>query len=159
MRHEGDSEQARCASGGHSTVDGGRPSTPLCGTETLLLVDDEKLIVDAVGRILRDCGYEVLEAYEPEYALTLLQDRAQDVRLLVTDLMMPGMSGHTLIARCRQIAPDLRAVVMSGAADDLDETCEQREADVCFVRKPFSAATLLSAIRSLLDCPARQRQI
>jgi two-component system cell cycle sensor histidine kinase/response regulator CckA len=156
VRQEGKSEQSRCASGGQSAVDGDRPSAPLWGTETLLLVDDEKLIVDAVGRILRDYGYEVLEAHEPEYALTLLQDRAQDVRLIVTDLMMPGMSGHTLIARCRQIAPDLRAVVMSGAADDLDERCDPQNTDVCFVRKPFSAPTLLGAIRSLLDGAARQ---
>lgn len=156
MTHEGDSQESRPSSGGRPTPDGGRSSATLCGTETLLLVDDEKLIVDAIGRILRDYGYEVLEAHEPESALTLLQDRAQDVRVLVTDLMMPGMSGYTLIARCRQIAPDLRAVVMSGAADDLDERWDCQETDVCFVSKPFSPPTLLGAIRALLDGSARQ---
>jgi DNA-binding NtrC family response regulator len=146
-----DPGQVQILSAGKLGVDSSRAAAPLRGIETILLVDDEKLILDAVGRILRDYGYEVLEADEPESALTLLRLRASDVSLLVTDLMMPGMSGRTLIARCQQIAPGLRVVVMSGAVDERSDEWDGHSSYVRFVGKPFSALRLLREIRRLLD--------
>jgi two-component system, cell cycle sensor histidine kinase and response regulator CckA len=92
-----------------------------------------------------------LEAREPHRALEMLRACATDIHLLVTDLMMPGMSGHTLITHCRQFAPGLPVVIMSGAADDHCDEWHRLDGSVRFVGKPFSAVGLLREIRDLLD--------
>jgi len=121
------------------------------GDETVLLVDDEELVIDSVSRILRGQGYTVLEARNAGDALRLLQTHGSDIRLMMTDLMMPGMSGWDLLARCREILPHLRVIVMSAAVEDMRAELRAQGRCVQVVQKPFFVKDLLVRIRSVLD--------
>jgi two-component system cell cycle sensor histidine kinase/response regulator CckA len=123
----------------------------LRGSETILLVDDDRPILDMIRRILSDQGYDVLVANTADHALELLEAHAPDIKLMLTDLMMPGMSGEVLTARCRQIAPHVRVVIMSGASDDLPTEKRDLRGRVRFLCKPFLPSDLLGQVRSLLD--------
>lgn len=116
------------------------------GTETILVVDDEPQIRDLGGRILSRLGYQVLTERDGRGALELL-DRRNDVALVLTDLIMPGMGGWELVARLQERSPRPAVVVMSGYSEDL--VGEVR--DAAFLPKPFTATELAGIIREELD--------
>jgi two-component system, cell cycle sensor histidine kinase and response regulator CckA len=95
-------------------------------------------------RILQSHGYEVRDAADAEQALPLLEDEPFD--LLLTDVVMPGMSGAELAALAQDRRPDLRVVLMSGHTEDVILREGVREGDVGFVQKPFSQESLLRAV-------------
>lgn len=117
---------------------------------TVLLVDDEESIRRLTRRMLERVGYHVLDAASGEDALACA-DAAGDIHVLLTDVSMPGMSGHELAARLAAAAPRLRVIFMSGYAPD--------DAFAGFVpcswlTKPFSMDQLLDAVRSAVSAAA-----
>jgi CheY-like chemotaxis protein len=117
------------------------------GTETILLVEDEEPVRELVRRVLEDAGYEVLAAGLPSEAERLLAE-AGHVDLLLSDVVMPEMSGYDLAARVREAHPEIRLMFMSGYAHSVPGA---EQAKGRLLKKPFAPEQLARAVRSTLD--------
>jgi CheY-like chemotaxis protein len=117
----------------------------------LLVVDDEEPALRLVERILSTDNYDIRIAMSGPSALSLLDEPgAAPVDLLVTDLMMPGMSGRELSKIVRQRCPSVRVLYQTGFADSLFTGVQELQEHEAFVEKPFSAIGLLEATRLLM---------
>jgi PAS domain S-box-containing protein len=121
------------------------------GTETILVVEDESTILDLITKILGQCGYAVLSADSPEKALGLAAAEPGKIHLLVTDVIMPGMSGKDLWEKLRTARPGLSCLFMSGYDKDVFGTDGARDASLHFLQKPFTQADLACLVRDLID--------
>jgi PAS domain S-box-containing protein len=122
------------------------PSERSGGGTSVLVVEDQDPVRRQACRILEDNSYSVRQAASADEAL----DPWQPVDVLVTDVVMPGMSGQQLAERARELAPDLRVVFMSGHTDDVIVRDSARQGDVAFVQKPFTRDSLLRAVEEAL---------
>ena len=143
---------AATAAGGQITPPS-RPAAPPAGDgRTVLLVEDEAALVRVVTRILGNAGYHVLAASNGAEALTLADDKHID--LLLTDVIMPEMSGPRLAEVLHERRPDLPVVFMSGYSNGLLGTTRVLDSGIPFVEKPFTAADLLHKVHEALrDAP------
>jgi DNA-binding response OmpR family regulator len=119
------------------------------GGETILVIEDDPAVRSLVERMLTVRGYVVLPAGDAEGALRLAGEN--DVDAVVSDVMLPSVSGPELVERLRRHNPDLRALFTSGFST---EALLQRGidgAEAAFVQKPFSSDELASRLRELLD--------
>ncbi len=120
------------------------------GSETILLVEDNEQVRSLARTILKRNGYRVLEAEDGPRALSLLAEHDGSVHLLLTDVVMPEMNGKELYRRVFQRRPNVRALFMSGYADDVIAHCGIKNADVHFIQKPFSVQALSAKVREVL---------
>lgn len=119
-------------------------------TETLLLVEDEPAVRKLLAKVVEKAGYRVLTASDGQSALNLIQDNAVSIDLLLTDLVMPGMSGRELAETLIKRIPGLKVVYMSGNSDDAlfqEGKIESREA---FIHMPFRPDALLELLQQML---------
>ncbi|MEP6812908.1 MAG: ATP-binding protein, partial [Actinomycetota bacterium] len=123
-----------------------QPSLPM-GTETILLVEDEEPVRELVRRVLEGAGYDVLATGLPSEAEHLLAG-AEHVDLMLTDVVMPEMSGYDLAARVRETHPGIRLMFMSGYAHSVPGS---EQATGPLLKKPFAPEQLARAVRSTLD--------
>jgi len=131
-----------------------RPATLLRkGTETVLLVEDEDAVRSVATRILRAAGYTVLAASRATEALEVLARQAGTVHLLITDVVLPGMSGPELALKVSETHPQLRVLFTSGYADDAILRHGLLHQQAHFVGKPYTVEELTAAVRSVLDGP------
>lgn len=122
------------------------------GVETILLVEDEPSVRELTTHILRQLGYTVLEADSGEQALRLVQQHNQvPIHLLLSDVVMPRMSGRELMQKLHALRPDVKVLLMSGYADDAIARHGALEPSVGFLQKPFSPEALASKVREVLD--------
>ena len=121
------------------------------GDETILLVEDEEYVREAAARILRRAGYTILEAQSGAEALALAESWEGAIDVVVTDVIMPGMSGETLTTRIRKVRQDIAVVYMSGYTDNAIVHQGILDPDTHFIQKPFSPDSLLSKVREALD--------
>ena len=121
--------------------------TPLMGTETVLLVEDDEDVRGFARHTLAGASYRVLEAADGSAALDVAQRFAGPIHVLVSDCVMPGMSGPAVAAHLRTLRPGLKVVLVSGYPGGLDA----RGAADAFLEKPFAAEVLLQTVRALLD--------
>ena len=124
---------------------------PTTGTETILLAEDEASVRGLVERVLTRYGYTVLAARSPDEALLIGTERAGQIDLLVTDLVMPGMSGGKLAEHVSALNPDVKTLYISGYTDDWVVQDEMLDAGAHFMQKPFSPRALAQKVRSILD--------
>ena len=117
----------------------------LQGTETILVVDDENLLLTMAETILADFGYTVLTADGGTKALAILARDDAKVDLIVTDLVMPGMSGRELVERVRQIAPEIKILCTSGYVMPAE-----KQTGMDYLQKPFTSQELLVKIKNIL---------
>ena len=118
--------------------------------ELVLLVDDEASVRLVMKQTLESFQYRVLTAHDGATAVSLFKERRDEVSLVLTDMMMPGMDGPDTIAALRRIDPSVRIVAASGMATD-DRILRASEAGaVAFLRKPFTAETMLRTLRQVL---------
>ena len=126
------------------------------GNEVLLLVEDE----DSIRRVMRESlellGYLVLEARDGSQAITHCERRGQPIDLLITDVVMPLMSGPELVQHVQAVRPGLRALFVSGYADHALVHRGLRTAGRAFLQKPFTPDRLVRKVRELLDDPQRK---
>ena len=120
------------------------------GSETVLLVEDDELVRKAARRILETEGYRVLEAGNGAEALALAERHGGDIHLLLTDVVMPRMSGRDLAGALRAVRPRVKVVYVSGYAGGLIDSDDPRERRA-HLRKPFSPTALLAKVREQLD--------
>jgi CheY-like chemotaxis protein len=121
------------------------------GTETVLLVEDEIGVRELARRILRRAGYAVLEAESGGEALLAARLHDGPIHLLLTDVVMPRMSGRELADAITQLQPSMKVVYMSGYTDDAIVRHGVLEAGISFLEKPFTAEQLTRKIREALD--------
>ena len=121
------------------------------GTETLLLVEDDPVILKLTSRIVAQRGYNVLAAGTPAEALRLAEEHSGRIHLLLTDIVMPGMNGRELSERLLHLRPDLHCLFMSGYTANVIARQGMLSSDVHFIQKPFSMAELETQIRNILD--------
>lgn len=127
------------------------------GSETVLLVEDEHMVRALASRILQDHGYTVLSASDPSEALTLMAKHGGSVALLLTDVVLPQMSGRDLAQRVRETQPGARVLYMSGYMQQTIYTRGMLESEVAFLQKPFGVESLLRKVREVLDEPCDER--
>lgn len=131
-------------------ISSGTPSLPK-GTETLLLVEDEEQVRNIVKLILKGQGYDVLAAANGEEALKIAAQHDSEIHLVITDVVMPQMSGPELADRLATIRPHSRVLYMSGYTDDAIVRHGLLDAKLNFIHKPFDAATAARKVREVLD--------
>ncbi len=132
----------RTRSGPHQTV--------VRGTETILVVEDEPALRMVARKILENAGYTVLVASSGDEALTFFRRAVTPIHLLLTDVVMPGMSGPTLVGRLREDGVRASILYTSGYPDDTLGTGRGDER-VHFLAKPYTGTTLLRKVREVLD--------
>jgi CheY-like chemotaxis protein len=123
------------------------------GRGTILVVDDDAAVCGLIRSILGRHGYTVLQASDGENALTVADEYAGPIDLLLTDINMPGLEGHALDEKLLQTRPKLKALFMSG---DPSKSLIRRGPVVAmppFVPKPFTPDMLVRAVRAVLDSP------
>ena len=125
---------------------------PALGNETVLVVDDEPAILSLVKDVLESYGYSVLCAQTPGEAWAIAQAHVGGIHLLVTDVVMPGMSGAELRDELRVLRPGIETVFMSGYTSDVIAHHGVLEEGVQFLQKPFSVNALATKVRKVLDC-------
>ncbi len=141
-RSEGATESEEAASG-ISALRG--------GTETILLTEDEKSIREILELFLKDLGYRVLSAESPEAALGVVDEHGADIDLLITDVVMPGMSGRELAEALQPEYPSMRVLYMSGYTANVIAHHGILEKGVQFLSKPISRDALARKVREILD--------
>ena len=125
--------------------------------ETILVVEDEAGIRALVRKILRRQGYVVLEASNGDDALKICSGHKGKIDLLVTDVMMPRMSGRELADRLTALRPDLRVLYVSGYTDDAMLSSGSFPSGTAFLQKPFTLGSLLGKVREVLDVGQSRR--
>ena len=123
----------------------------LTGTQTILLVDDEDLLLKMGEMVLSSFGYHVLTASNGISALEVFKEKAQEIDLVVTDMVMPQMSGRELIERLSRVSPELKIISMSGFVRP-----PTNEENSNFLQKPFASQDLLRKVKQVLGSPANQ---
>jgi two-component system, cell cycle sensor histidine kinase and response regulator CckA len=125
-------------------------ATSLRGTETILLVEDEDQVRVVASEILRKHGYKVVDARNAGEAM-LLSETSGAINLLLTDVVMPQMSGPVLAKRIAACFPGVRILCMSGYTDDSILRHGVLEATMAYLQKPFTPETLTRKVREVLD--------
>ena len=128
-----------------------RAAAPTGGTETILLVEDEDGVRELARDILRSSGYTVLEGRNGAEGLLLGERHQGALDLLLTDVVMPRMSGRELAERMVSLRPELSVLYMSGYTDDAVIRHGVLGSDTAFLQKPFTPAALVQRVRETLD--------
>ena len=121
------------------------------GTETILLVDDEKIILEVSKELLGSIGYRVYAAGSGQEAIAVYMEKRNGIDLVILDMIMPGISGGETFDRLREINPDAKVLLSSGysingqAQQILDRGCNG------FLQKPFQLENLSRKVREMLD--------
>jgi PAS domain S-box-containing protein len=119
--------------------------------ETILVVEDQQQVRELVGRTLRQNGYEVITAATGADALGILRDGGGTIDLIITDVIMPLVSGREMVASARELRPDIPVIYMSGYADGLTTPADIAQGSAVFLSKPFAPAELVRRTREVLD--------
>lgn len=136
-----------------SLVEDQVPVKGLGGTETVFLVEDDEGVRRAVREILRKSGYRILEARDPGEALLVAEQHTGLIHLMLTDVVMPRMSGPELAERLNPWHPEMKILYVSGYADDAIVHHGVMDSGVAFLQKPFALEELLKKVRQVLDSP------
>jgi CheY-like chemotaxis protein len=126
--------------------DMGGSNDGLRGTETILVVDDESLLLTMAETILSEFGYKVLSANSAQKALAILAQPGTTVDLIITDMVMPGMGGRELIGRVREQGLEMPILCTSGYV----VTEDKKLTGTGYIQKPFTSTELLSRVKALL---------
>ena len=124
------------------------------GSETVLLVEDEPEVRSLVQRILKTQGYTVVTAANPDEAVAVAREFKGKIEMMVTDVVMPGMSGRQLAERLARSRPEMRVLFVSGYTDDAVVRHGVIDQGTAFLQKPFTPTVLARKVREVLDAPA-----
>jgi len=126
------------------------------GSETILLVEDEAVVRDLVCEILRESGYVVLSANSGADAMEIIAEHIKPIDLLITDVVMPEMSGPELANTLRRARGEMRVLYMSGYSDDSVLVRQGLPENSAFIRKPYTPQQFLQKVRETLDAVPRR---
>ncbi len=117
---------------------------------TILLVDDEQMVLEVTQQMLQHLGYHVLTAHNGEQAVHKLQNQKHDIELVILDMVMPGMGGRSAFSQIKDIAPAVKVLLSTGysfegqAEDIMEKGCDG------FIQKPFDLDDLDRKLRDIL---------
>ena len=123
----------------------------LRGSENVLLVEDDKTLRNLAVKVLKQYGYSVIEAQHGEQALSICDQHEGPIHLMITDVVMPGMSGRELAGRLQSLRPEIKVLYMSGYTDNVIVHHGVLAPGVNFIEKPFSPGGLVRKVREVLD--------
>ena len=123
------------------------------GAETVLVVEDESSVRALAVRILRERGYEVLDASNGKEALRTVHEFLGEIHLVVTDVVMPEMSGKTLVSQIEVARPGIKALFVSGYTDNAIVHHGILDSNIAFLQKPFTADGLARKVREVINSP------
>jgi PAS domain S-box-containing protein len=121
------------------------------GTETILLVEDDPQLRELSSSVLSHCGYRVLSAATPDEGIAICESNHQQIRLLVTDVVMPRMNGRQLAERIQIVSPKIRVLYISGYTDNAIVHYGVLDPGLWFLAKPFTLSALVAKVREVLD--------
>jgi len=121
------------------------------GAGTILVAEDEEQLRNVVRRTLERQGFSVLVARSGDEAIELCEEHAGKIALLLTDVVMPGMSGPELVDRLVPLHPSIKVLFMSGYAENTIANRDLSDARLAFLPKPFTTELLLHKVRETLD--------
>ncbi len=122
-----------------------------CGSETVLVVEDEEEVRKVAARILRGQGYKVLEASNGADTLMICKEQKERFHLILTDVVMPQMSGRQLVEQLRQVYQNFKVLYMSGYTDNTIVHHGVLERGINYIQKPFTVGALACKVREVLD--------
>ena len=125
------------------------------GTEKILLVEDDRMVRDLAQSVLRNCGYTVIAPERIADMESVCREYAGWVDLLLTDVVMPGVSGRDLASSMTSLRPDMKVLYMSGYTDNAIVHKGLLDPGIWFLPKPFTPATLAAKVREVLDHPGK----
>jgi hypothetical protein len=131
--------------------EGGESARPAAGHETVLLVEDEDDVRALAREVLERQGYTVVEAPDGAQALSLFERDGSRIDFILTDVVMPRMSGRELVDRVRASRPTMPVLYMSGYTEDAIVRHGVRDASLLLLSKPFGPADLVRKVREVLD--------
>ena len=123
--------------------------------KTILVIDDDRGFLIQLNTALRDAGYHVLEASNGGEAMLLCEAHPRPIHLLISDVVMPHMSGPELARRLAQARPEMKVLCMSGYADDSVVRHGVVDSDIAYLQKPITLETLTRKVREVLDARGR----
>ena len=129
---------------------GAAPAELLRGSETVLLVEDDDMVRALAQAILERNGYHVLAARNVHDALRFAQEGPEQIRLLLTDTIMPGMNGPDLAKRVQSIRPEIKVLLMSGYSDKVISSTAALEPGTVLLQKPFTPQSLTKKVHEVL---------
>ena len=121
------------------------------GSETILLVEDSKPLLELACEFLGTCGYKVLHSSDPLEAIRIVEQYEGPIPLLITDVVMPEMSGRALAEKLTALRPGMRVLYMSGYTDDAILRYGEFDSGKAFLQKPFTKNALAAKVRELLE--------
>jgi PAS domain S-box-containing protein len=121
------------------------------GTETVLIIDDEEMILDIGVTLLEELGYTVLKASDGREALALFEENREKIDLVILDMIMPGMGGREVFERLKDIKRDVKVLLSSGYSNNGEASELMNKGCDGFIQKPFSIANFSGIIREILD--------
>jgi len=123
----------------------------LRGSETILVVEDQEGIRGLAAGVLKGLGYEVLQAQDGVAALELAEKHKKKINLLLTDVVMPKMSGRELVNQLSAVEPQLKVLIMSAYPESHTPTPNDQKRIDGYIQKPFSLRDLAAKVREILD--------
>ena len=124
-----------------------------CGSESILLVEDDHLVRKMTAVMLNKLGYHIMAADSPLKAISLFRDHNQNIDLVLTDVLMPEMNGVELRNKMIELKPDIRVLFMSGYTSDVILPGEILENKTAFIPKPFNLKALAEKVRHVINLP------
>ncbi len=125
--------------------------TPVKGSETVLLAEDEHQIRKLIKRMLEKNGYKVLEAENGGSAYLKCKKYEEDIHLLLTDVVMPEMNGNELYEQISTMKPGIKVLYMSGHIENTIVQCNIQKENAAFIQKPFEPKDLINKLREVLE--------
>ncbi|HAP67106.1 MAG TPA: hypothetical protein DCQ99_04730 [Nitrospinae bacterium] len=127
--------------------------TTISGSETLLLVEDNSLVRDTTRVILEEYGYKVIEAVDGEDAVQKFNKNKDNIKLIISDMIMPKKSGKEVYEEIKKISPDVKVIFVSGYTADQIKTKDISEDGISLLFKPITPNKLLKKVREVIDSP------
>ncbi len=124
--------------------------TPMTGSGTILLVEDEKMLLDTTTYMLGEIGYTVIQAQSPEAAIAICEKKNQKIDLILTDVVMPGLNGREMMDRIEAILPNTKVLYMSGYTADIIAQRGIVDEGMYFITKPIDMNKLNEKILEIL---------
>lgn len=143
----------RFRAAGADAAAGGAPAGAPRGSETVLVVENDLHLLRVTSRMLRECGYRVIEAFEADDGLRLAEEHKDEIGLILADVAMPGMGGVELAARAGKSLPGVKILFMSGYPERIIALGGKPGRGVGILSKPFTPAALARKVREALDAP------
>jgi CheY-like chemotaxis protein len=134
-----------------ATVEKKEGPAPEGGTETILIVDDEKFVRELGEQILTKFGYKVITAPDGEAALATYLKNIEEVSLVILDLIMPGMGGKKCLEELLRIKPGLKVVIASGYSPEDNAKTAMESGARGYISKPYNVKNMLKEVREALD--------